>query len=347
MNKFYILAVLFYISNASAQKQEITLDGLITCSTMKPEPLSEYLKHKGFKAYTDSLNTGLSFLRCSKDKTEKQIIGRSENTACITISLQTTSEAEFLNWQQELQKNDFHTYKEKGNTSPNIVSFQKRNLKARLCQLQNSKPAFYSIVLESKKLPTPNEFQYAEDLLQLTSHEYIAAVFGTTNVKEDLFYFSEKEVSKCSILFPNTSNQVFFIWNDEENRQDISFLILGGISDSDGNSSIFNGNQFHRWRSSQGIHLGMSLKELQTLNGQPLEFYGWDTDQPGFIVKKNNGHINFQSLGVQLQCLDCYKSDISNSAPILSSESVLNANDRVFVNTLMILPKTEAMNKNK
>src|SRR6478609_6823424 len=108
MNKFYILlAVLFYTSNIKAQKQEISLDGLIACSAMKPEPLSDFLKHKGFKAYTDSLGTDLSFLRYSKDKMTRQVIGRSENTSCITISLQTTSQAEYTTWQQEFEKNNF------------------------------------------------------------------------------------------------------------------------------------------------------------------------------------------------------------------------------------------------
>ena len=346
MNKFYILAFLFYITGVKAQKQEIPLESLIECTEMQSAPFASYLKHKGFKTFNDTTDSGTSFLRFNKDKSTKQVIERQENTATVTISFQTTSQAEFLNWQEELQKNNFLTYKEKDKTGPNTVVFQKRNLKARLCQLQNNKTPLYSIVLENKKLPSSSEFHYAEDLLQLNTHEYIAAVFGASNVKEDLFYFTEKDVNKCSILFPNTSNQVMFIWNDQENRQDISFLILGGNATSgEGNTSIFNGNQFHKWRSKQGIYLGMSLKELQTLNGQPFEFYSWETDQPGFVVKKNSGHINFQSLGIQLHCLECYKENTTNIASIISSESVLNANDRVFVSTMMILPETPASKK--
>ena len=342
MNKFYLFLLLFYVNTVNGQKQEITLENLIACSNMQPESFASYVRHKGFKTSSDSsLNTCFSFLRSNKNKSMNQLIERRENEDSIIITFQTTNQSEFLSWKQELQKNQFLYYKDKASLEGNTTAFQKRNIIAKLGQLQHSATPLYRIMLECKKLPPPTKIQYAEDLLQLNTHEYITAVFGTSNVKQDLFYFSEKEINKCSILFPNTSNQVTFIWNDEENRRDIAFLILGGQANAE-NTAIFSGNQFHKWRSKQGIYLGMPLRELQALNGKSIEFFNWDSDQPGFVINKNNGRINFDHLGIQLQCLDCYKDN--KKAAVLTSETVLSANDRVLVNSLIILPERATPN---
>lgn len=346
MNKiYYTILLLLQIIIVKAQKQEITFENLLACSNMPSESFTRFVKHKGFKTITDSsMHTGYTFLRTNKDKSLRQVIGRRETKDTVVITFQTTNQLEFSNWQQELQKIQFSLYKDKSNWEQNAKAYQKRNFIVKLGQSQYGDITLYNIILESKKLLPSTEIQYAEDLLLLNTHEYLVAVFGESNVKKDLFYFSEQEVNKCSILFPNTSNQVIFIWNDEENRGDIAFLILGGQANQAGSTSIFNGNQFHKWRSKQGIYLGMPLRELQTLNGKPIEFYGWDSDQPGFVVKKNTGRINFNHLGIQLQCLECYKDE--SKVATLSSEKVLNANDRVLVNSLIILPERELRTNN-
>jgi hypothetical protein len=338
MNKIYIVLFLLSFNSIQAQKQEITLENLIGCSMMSSEAFTSFIQHKGFKTGKDSaFSNPVTYLRTNKDKSKKQGIDRKENEEVVTLTFLTTDKSDYLYWTQELQSK-FVVYKEKNTIGYNVIAFQKRNLKAKISQQSNNITPTYCLTLEYRKLPPPTDIHYAEDLLQLNSHEYIVALFGTTNVKKDVFYFSEKEANKCSILFPNTSNQVTFVWNDEENCQGISFLILGGAANESGNVAIFNGNQFHKWRSKQGIYLGMPLRELQSLNEKPIQFYGWETEQPGFVVSKSGGRINFKSLGIQLQCLECYKDGKNIPDQILTSETVLKANDRVLVNSLIILP---------
>jgi hypothetical protein len=197
---------------------------------------------------------------------------------------------------------------------------------------------WYAIKAERKNLPNASAIRYAEDLLQINSHEYLTTVFGEQNVKKDLFYFSEKEFNKCTILFPNTSVQVIFIWEDEVYNKNISFLILGGQLGNN-NNVIYNGNEFHKWRSSQGVFLGMSLKELQELNGRDVDFFGWETDQPGHVSSVNSGKINLKNIGIQLNCLDCYKDAFYSKNDIINSKSILKTNSRAMISTMIILPQ--------
>jgi hypothetical protein len=344
MNKFYILVFVFCFQNVKAQKHELSLDNLLMSSFMPPASFATYVKQKGFRIAQDiPFSEGIAFFRSSKDKTVSQVIKRWENADAVVISLQTTSQQDLANWQQGLVQSEYSPYIEKTpSEGKNIAAFQKRNILAKIGQFQDSLITWYSLTLENKKLPPATAIHYAEDLLQLGSHEYLAAVFGATNVKKDQFYFTEKEANKCSILFPNTSSQVIFVWNDEENGKDISFLILGGLANNPRHAAIFSSNQFHKWRSRQGIYLGMSLRELHTLNGKPIEFYDWNTDQPGFVVHQNDGRINLKNLGIQLQCLECIEDGRKPSQPLLTSETMLQANERVLVNSLIILPDKSA-----
>jgi len=340
MHKFYILAFLFCVLHSKAQKHKVTIEDLTTISFLPSAAYAEYVKQKGFRTIAESSVTAETTLfRTNKDKTVRQVISRRENAETVFIAFQTTSVQEYLSWQQELEQSKYLPYTQRAGSLPkSIAAFQKGTIIAKIQQLQDSTPIQFCITLENKKLPLATAIHYAEDLLELSSHEYITAVFGAANVKKDQFYFSETEANKCSILFPNTSNQVIFVWNDENNYQDISFLILGGLGNKPSQTAIFTGNQFHKWRSRQGIYLGMTLRELQTLNGKPIEFYDWSTDQPGFVVTKNNGRINLKNLGIQLHCLECIDERHATSQPILTSETVLYANKRVLVNSLIILP---------
>jgi len=53
--------------------------------------------------------------------------------------------------------------------------------------------------------------------------------FGEKNVKKDGYYFSEKELRKCSVLFANTSQQAVFIWEDQINLRESLLCSYSGI----------------------------------------------------------------------------------------------------------------------
>ena len=94
----------------------------------------------------------------------------------------------------------------------------------------------------------------------------------------------------------------------------------------------------NKWRSTQGIYLGMTLRDLEQLNGAPIEFYGWDSEQPGIVSPKNKGKIDFKKLGVQLNCLDCNEDKYYSKNNLLNSTEILQQNGRVYVSMLILVP---------
>jgi hypothetical protein len=199
----------------------------------------------------------------------------------------------------------------------------------------------HHFLIERKQLPSAHNYIYAEDLLQLTSHEYIASVFGPDNVRKETFYYSESDTNKCSVLFPNTNMQVIFIWNDEANSKDIAFIIVGGELKASPPSQKRTGQ--NKWKSKQGVHIGMSLQELQQENGAPLHFYNWNTEQPGVVVDKNKGKLNLDELSVVLNNLD---TELAKGEEVLNSATALKQADRIYISTLIVLPpKPTAISK--
>jgi hypothetical protein len=132
---------------------------------------------------------------------------------------------------------------------------------------------FFTCLLERKELPKAKDIIYAEDLLSVSSHEHLCLLFGEANVKKDTFYYSPTEINKCSILFPNTNREVVFIWNDETNYRKTAFLVIGGNSKPNSSSNFNRPIEQNVWRSRQGVYSGMSLAELQNLNGKEVRFY--------------------------------------------------------------------------
>jgi hypothetical protein len=196
----------------------------------------------------------------------------------------------------------------------------------------------YRFVIERRPLPKAKDIHFAEDFLPLTSHEYLAAVFGEGAVKRDLFYFSEHEITPCSVLFPNTSQQVIFIWKDEENRRNLAFLLIGGQLRTQSSLSDHKQVEQNVWQTSQGLYAGMGLRELQKLNGGNFTVYGWHTDQPGVLTEKNEGAIDVKKTGVVLDCLDCNEGGYGSNNRVLNSEDLMREGRRVYVSTIIVLP---------
>jgi hypothetical protein len=143
------------------------------------------------------------------------------------------------------------------------------------------------------------------------------------------------------VLFPNTSLQVIYIWKDATNNKDISYIMIGGELRSKSSEAFEKAIEMNKWRSKQGVYLGMSLRELEKLNNGPIKFYGWESDQPGIIYPKNKGSINFKSLGVQLNCLDCNEDKYYSNSNLINSTDVIQQNGRVYVSTLVLMPDQE------
>lgn len=333
---FFLLANL----QANAQKQEFSLNSLLNFTKIPETKFQSYVSRKGYEYVPpeDTLNATTVFYKKEKKKPVEKLLERYDRSDTSVIIFQTTSYDEFMELNNELQEKEFVFAKE-NLIRNNIYSlYQKGSIIIKPQIKTEDNKTLYSFIVERKDLPRQNDIEHVEDLLQLTTHEYIAAVFGDENVKKDIFYFSEKELNKCSILFPNTTMQVIFVWKDQVNNRDPLFLVVGRSSPgTPGNkTSYYKAIEHSKWKSLNGIYPGMSLKDLYELNGQDIQFYGWETEGAGFVVRDNPGLLNFKKLGVQLNCLDCNEDKYYSDSNIINSSSILKENRRVFVSTLMI-----------
>lgn len=329
---FFLLACLY----TEGQKSDFSFQSLVDFTNLHGKQFESYIARKGFKPDPSEINPGIYYKKEKKGSIERQI-EKFEHEDSGSIIFQTTCKQEFLGLAQQLQQEGYASTKENLVCENVSALYQKRHIIIEPKIEQAEDKTLYSYIIQKKNLPAARNIVYAEDLLQLTSHEYIAAVFGENNVRKDVFYFSEKEQNKCSILFPNTNMQVIFIWKDETNRRDISFLIIGGQLKA-GSGTSYRQVEQNKWHSLNGVYKGMSLKELFRLNGSPINFYGWESDEAGFVMRDNKGTIDFKKTGVKLTCLDCNEDQFYSDSNIISSSALLNQNRRAFVSALVITP---------
>jgi hypothetical protein len=259
---------------------------------------------------------------------------QEENDRTI-ICYQTSVEAEFNKLKEQIGKEGFKSYV---STTSGIQVLQKDNFLINTSIEIKDSTTFFTCLLERRELPKVKDIVYAEDLLSVSSHEYLSLLFGKANVKKDVFYYSSTETNRCSILFPNTNREVVFIWNDETNYRKTAFLIIGGNSITNSSSNFNQQIEQNAWRSKQGVYSGMSLAELQILNGKEVRFYSWHLDQAGMLAPKNTGQIDFARIDIVLNCLNCNESRFQQ-VNVVNSENAILENRKIYVSTMIILPE--------
>ena len=344
MKKLIWLVLFFPILSVDAQKSEFTIKELVFFTNIPTNKFSTYISRKGYKLNADDTIEReylTAYHKTSKDKAIEKLVGRYDKNDTAAIFYQTTSKLEFDELKLNLEEDGFENGFIDSTNGQAPAFYQRGNVTIIPVIKKEGEKEIYGFTVERKELPKASEILYAEDLLKITSHQYLSSVFGSSNVKKDLFFFSEKEINKCSVLFPNTSLQVIFIWKDAVNNRDISYLMIGGELRSKSSEGFEKAIDMNKWRSKQGIYLGMSLRELERFNNGPIKFYGWESDQPGIVFPRNKGNINFKSLGVQLDCLDCNEDKYYSNTELITSSDVIQQNGRVYVSTLIIIPGEE------
>jgi len=316
----------------SAQNME--LNQLTALLDVPPSKLDNILQKRGFRkdAQFPSEAARIAFSRVSAGGDVTQYLWLDEERNCI---YETSSPVEFTALRSSILSAGYAC---PGDDSAILKSrvYQREVITIETYSRLVDSTQIYSLKASKKTLPKRKELFFAEDLLWLDSHEYLVSMFGKTAVKEDLYFFSEQDSTNCSVIFPNTEREAIFVWKDDENKRGISFIIAGGsLHQTEGSTT--KAQAFNAWRSRQGIYCGMSLRELETLNGDLVQFFNWNTESAGFPTPKNNGNIDFGEVSFRLRCMNCSFIKVSQSA-ILNSQTAIEEMQKVFVTSLIILP---------
>lgn len=347
------LFIAFGIIMVSGYGQELTVDDFLDFSSVSSKKLENSFSKKGFipagRSYQNDtiVNTWQQAVR-NPDSTKMPVarrVSKYQNGKEIYYSFQTSSADEYLSAINKLKQEGFIAPTGNINIDTSLL-FQRKNVTVQGYSYTEDSISYYSLFFQRKPMPSPRSIIYANDLLQFTSHEYLVALFGNGNVKKDLYYFSDKEINKCSVLFPNTPRQAVFIWEDESTLTGLSHIIIGGSVRTMGSSEFNQQISENSWRLDNGIHFNMRLEELLEVNGEDLTFYGRNSEYFLTLVPQNKGQVDLSSTCIVLDCINCEGAPLLDK-PIISASEALDQDIRLHVGMIILMPPANGNNGTK
>jgi len=335
--------VLFLTTNLWSQA--FSTKDFLFASSLPEKKFENYLSKKKFMPAGSKSTNGtivniynLKERRKKKDTLQRiRSIETFQTKNSLSFTYITSLKDEYLENLKTLKETGFFCGNE---TDTAVMIFQKKNLTVKASFKTNADgDTLYSLFYNRQELPSPETIQFAEDLLQFYSHEYLRSVFGERNTIKDVYYFSEKEISKCTVLFPKTSRQAVFIWEDQENFCKPAYLIVGGNTNTASSVNYDGVIDENVWHSKEGVYSGMSLHSLIKLNGTSFKFYGKNTEAPYMIVPEKTGAVDFKKNRIVLGCLNPTSSQLLNNSTV-RADQILSDNLGIYVFMMMLLPSS-------
>ncbi len=339
MKKLFLIIILHTCVAVRVNSQSFTIDDLVTLSTLSQKNIDHFMRKNGFILSVNQRGDKIQYLQKIKGK-KKDIIPECVEIYTIDnseyFSFRTFSMNEYQEGQRRIIKKGFFYDDKLDITREPSVLYQKRNISIQAMSGMKDSIPQYTFVLEEKRVPAT--IGYAEELLQFNSHEFLTSFFGEQNVKKDLYYFSEKELKKCSVLFSGTSKQAVFVWGDENNFKDLTYILVSNVIPTAGakehNNEVIGNNE---WQFQNGVHPGMTVKELLQLNEMDFEIYG-NTSDLSFMVKPGErGKINFKKTAIMLSCDNCNSNKMFNQQ-LVNALDVAKKNLPMYVYDVIIYP---------
>ena len=342
MKRILLLLILQNFTTIKVSSQSFTVRDLVTLANLPSKDVAHFMNRNGFVNYTG--NQGNDTMEASFIPKVKR--NKSYSAPQISIDLyrqhdlryfilHVPSLPDYLNGGQSLIKSHFVYDNNKDMSKEPSMLFQKANITIEATMEVQDSITQYTFRLKEKKIP--DSIVYAEDLLQFDSHEFLASYFGDRNVKKDLYYFSEKELKKCSVLFSGTPHQAVFVWGDENNLTDLSYILVSNVlptKEAVKNNPLIGNNE---WKFQNGIHTGMPLKDLLRMNEMDFDIYGNKSDLAFMVKPGGNGKIDFKKTAIMLSCSDCYGNEILDQAEV-SALDIAKAHLPLLVFDIIIYP---------
>ena len=342
MKKLLLILIIQNFATGNATSQSFTVNDLVTLASLPSQNIDRFMSRNGFALYhSKSGNDTIQASFITKLKAGKISIG-PKRSIDITLrddskyfTLHTSSINEFLEGKRSLIKAGFFYDDKKDVTREPSILFQKGNIVVGANADIQDGITEYTFKLKEKAIPSA--IMYAEELLQFDSHEFLVSFFGEQNVKKDMYYFSENELKKCSVLFSGTRRQAVFVWGDENNLDNLSYILLSNVLPTAGaqkNSPLTGNNE---WQSQNGIHAGMAIKDLLKINEMDFDIYGNGSELAFMVKPEETGKIDFKKTAVMLSCRNCFDDKMFNQQ-VVSALDVAKNNLPMYVYDVIIYP---------
>ena len=110
------------------------------------------------------------------------------------------------------------------------------------------------------------------------SHASLGQIVGKENLVFTRIDGPEGTKIAATVLFPKTPDRrLELIWADEKARRGLAAVNLSPTS---------------RWIAPNGVRIGMTLDEIETLNGRPFALSGFDWDYGGYVTDWKGGTLD-------------------------------------------------------
>lgn len=325
--------------------QQLYTDNLIAAINLPAPKLNSYLIKNGFKPGGESFfgDTILNEFYCkpilttpATDSIARNFCRKQLNTTEIFI-YQTNCLPEFIELVNGFKAKGFFCNALSAGVSFEPTIFQFQNVRLTTFCSDKDGLKIYNLRLEKDKLPQAKNINFSDDLLAFTSEECLQFYFGKENVISDNYYYFNKEIAKCSVLFINTQRQVVFIWQDQINKCTIKQLLFGGQQRLESSRDHNNFIAENKWRSKSGLQPGMPLVMLRKLNGDDFKFQSGGNPYFGTVMPDSTGKINFKKEHVILGCMNCNDEKFLSSS-IVSADDALADSKILFVLSVVLDP---------
>ena len=330
MKKLLLILILQNFALSKIQCQSFNIDDMVTLSHLPLKDIDHFIGKKAFSLFSSSSDSNIKsafFIQKNRSGRKFTETGRrieikiNENSKC--IKLYTPILNEYVEGQQRLIKSKYFYDTLKDVTKEPSMLFQKANIAIKATTIKQDSVTEYCFELTEKAIPKSLEF--AEDLLQFDSHQFLVNYFGEQNVKKDMYYLSETELKKCSVLFNGTPRQVVFVWGDETYLNNLEYILVSNVLPTKGAKENNPLSQNNEWQLRNGIYAGMPLKELLKINETDFDIYG-NKSELSFLAKPGTeGKVDFKKTAVMFSCHECYDNKIFNQQ-LVSALAVAKAN---------------------
>jgi len=252
-----------------------------------------------------------------------------------SFTYRTTSLSEFRKLKSDMKAEGFFCNHEKDSLNSTSLLFQHNDVTVSLSSKILDTATEYSFCIKKQQLPSPKQISFAEDLAAFNSHEELRFYFGEKNVQKDIYYLSEKQIGKCSVLFPNTSRQVVFLWADGVNNYGLDKIYIGGQLMAESTLQYEQNVPENSWQLKDGIRQGMSLYQVRKLNDAAFNFNGGASTNSGMIFTDSTGKLDFKKENIILGCMNCNDPAFLKKAAI-NSDDALQEERILFVHTIIL-----------
>jgi hypothetical protein len=321
--------------------QEVSCSDLISWSSLSLQKFEQAVAKKGFsKAELSGRNQAVYHVYRQKIRDSAQALRIAERFQAGKeqfLVLKTSSYPEFVSMRQQLKTDGFFCGLDSFPADGSEVVLQKKNVIVQAGRIIENADTLYGLRFHFANIPHPSAIQYADDLLQFTSHQFLISMFGAGNVMKDIYFFNDNEINACSVLFPNTSRQAVFIWKDETNLKDLSSVIVGGGLHVGGDINYASHIIENSWTLRNGMRPNMRLRELMQMNGADFQFYGKESPYYLKVKPDADGAVNFKTTSVVLGCLNCTATSFLDTE-LVSAEEAMSRNLALHVQMLILSP---------